>query len=209
MNQTKERGYDMASLRKMVGMYREELRDGIAEVIFWKDGRSWNAEAFWLDNDFKFESEDVDRVEEILNTDPNAIIVNGYYTCPFTNSDEDGKPSDINFMMECIRKRYENGSCLLADFFAEHKAEEVQDLPEADVIQPVKADPTVEDKQRICKVLVPVLQMTKDLHDLVDLNFDPGCKMVSAKFSNGAVKWANVTADSGTFMICDIIDQIT
>ena len=209
MNQTKERGYDMASLRKMVGTYREELRDGIAEVIFWKDGRSWNAEAFWLDNDFKFEAEDMDRVEEILNTDPNAIIVNGYYTCPFTNSDEDGKPSDINFMMECIRKRYENGSCLLADFFAEHKTEEVQNLPEADVIQPVKTDPTVENKQRICKALIPVLQMTRNLYDLVDLDLDPVTELVTATFYSGHTKRANVAMDSGTSMIRDIIGQIT
>ena len=32
----------MASLRDSVKDYQEELRDGIAWVAFWKEGRSWN-----------------------------------------------------------------------------------------------------------------------------------------------------------------------
>lgn len=178
----------MASLRKMVGTYREELRDGIADVIFWKDGRSWNAEAFWLDGD-KFEVEDMDRVEEILNMDPNAIIVNGYDNCPFTPGDGDVKASDIDFMMDHIRKRYEQHLCQLADF--------------------VPTEPTVEDKQEICKKLIPVLQMTRNLYDLVDLDFDPVTELVTATFSSGHTKRANVAIDSGTSMIRDIIGQIT
>lgn len=318
MNQTKERGYNMASLRKMVGTYREELRDGIADVIFWKEGRSWNAEAFWLDGD-KFEVEDMDRVEEILIADQNAIIVNGYTTCPFSTGDEDSGASKIDFMMDHIRKRYENGSCLLVDFFAEHKAEEVQNQKEAKTIkfqvgkkyqccglyggeyritvigrsgnliqyvfdedtsddrsvqtgeviiqnheimdhdlnvidqvqveslvaweyhsqyapdneadrgyyfamdpgalyskeeldtlcEQSKTDSKVENKQQICKALIPVLQMTRNLYDLVDLDFDPVTELVAATFSSGHTKRANVAMDSGTSMIRDIIDQIT
>lgn len=318
MNQTKERGYNMASLRKMVGTYREELRDGIADVIFWKEGRSWNAEAFWLDGD-KFEVEDMDRVEEILIADQNAIIVNGYTTCPFSTGDEDSGASKIDFMMDHIRKRYENGSCLLVDFFAEHKAEEVQNQKEAKTIkfqvgkkyqccglyggeyritvigrsgnliqyvfdedtsddrsvqtgeviiqnheimdhdlnvigqvqveslvaweyhsqcapdneadrgyyfamdpgalynkeewdtlgEQSKTDPKVENKQQICKALIPVLQMTRNLYDLVDLDFDPVTELVTATFSSGHTKRANVAVDSGTSMIRDIIGQIT
>ena len=34
----------MASLRDTVKDYQDELRDGIAWVAFWKQGRSWNAE---------------------------------------------------------------------------------------------------------------------------------------------------------------------
>ena len=37
----------MASLRTMVGRFRNELREGVAYVAFWKNGRSWGAEAFW------------------------------------------------------------------------------------------------------------------------------------------------------------------
>lgn len=39
----------MASLRDSVKDYQEELRDGIAWVAFWKEGRSWNAELFHLE----------------------------------------------------------------------------------------------------------------------------------------------------------------
>ena len=41
----------MASLRDTVKDYQDELRDGIAWVAFWKQGRSWNAEYFHLDMD--------------------------------------------------------------------------------------------------------------------------------------------------------------
>ena len=69
----------------------------------------------------------------------------------------------------------------------------------------VPTEPTVEDKQEICKALIPVLQMTRNLYDLVDLDFDP----VTATFSSGHTKRANVAMDSGTSMIRDIISQIT
>ena len=39
----------MASLRDTVKDYQDELRDGIAWVAFWKQGRSWNGEDFYLD----------------------------------------------------------------------------------------------------------------------------------------------------------------
>ena len=39
----------MASLRDTVKQYQEELRDGIAWVVFWREGRSWNGEDFYLD----------------------------------------------------------------------------------------------------------------------------------------------------------------
>ena len=44
----------MASLRDSVKDYQEELRDGIAWVAFWKQGRSWNAELFHLEVDGTF-----------------------------------------------------------------------------------------------------------------------------------------------------------
>ena len=39
----------MASLRDKVKELQEDLRDGIAWVAFWKEGRSWNAEDFHLE----------------------------------------------------------------------------------------------------------------------------------------------------------------
>ena len=106
----------MASLRTMVGTYRDELREGCAMVAFWKNGCSWNAEAFWLDGDDRIEPEDMERVAEILDIDPHAIILDGYNDCPFTNYDENGKASSIEFMMEHIAWRYEERMCQLSRF---------------------------------------------------------------------------------------------
>ena len=64
-----------------------------------------------------------------------------------------------------------------------------------------------EDKQAICKALLPVLQMTRNLHDLLDLEYDSKNELVLAYFPTG-IKRANVSMDSGTSMIRDIIGQI-
>lgn len=43
----------MASLRDIVKDYQDELRTGIVWVAFWKEGRSWNADYFYLElNDY-------------------------------------------------------------------------------------------------------------------------------------------------------------
>lgn len=67
------------------------------------------------------------------------------------------------------------------------------------------------DKKEICKALVPVLQMTRNLYDLVDLQYiasEDGRETVIAVFDSGYTKLANVSMDSGTSMIRDIIYQI-
>ena len=69
----------MASLRDTVKDYQDELRDGIAWVAFWKQGRSWNAEYFHLDMDDTLYPEDRSRLEEIKSIDTAAVILNGYY----------------------------------------------------------------------------------------------------------------------------------
>ena len=65
----------MASLRDTVKDYQDELRDGIAWVAFWKQGRSWNAEYFHLDMDDTLYPEDRSRLEEIKSIDPAAVIL--------------------------------------------------------------------------------------------------------------------------------------
>ena len=105
----------MASLRTMVGRFRNELREGVAYVAFWKNGRSWGAEAFWLDPRYNtIEEDDTREMWQIINTDPNAIIVNGFDSCPF-----DGK-STVEHMLEHIRWRYEDHRCQLVDFYKDH-----------------------------------------------------------------------------------------
>lgn len=66
----------------------------------------------------------------------------------------------------------------------------------------------MEDKQRICDLLLPALQATRNLSDLVDLRYDGFTEIVTATFDTGYSKHANVGCDSGTAMIRDIIKQI-
>ena len=75
----------MAALREKVRWYKGEIEDGICWVAFWKEGRSWNAESFWIEDGsyedgYIFEREDVERMAEILKTDHKAVMLNGYYT---------------------------------------------------------------------------------------------------------------------------------
>ena len=76
---TRKEVLHMASLRDSVKNYQDELRDGIAWVAFWKQGRSWNAELFHLEVDGTLEPFDRSRLEEIKAADPAAVILNGYY----------------------------------------------------------------------------------------------------------------------------------
>ncbi len=218
----------MASLRTMVGRFRDELREGVAYVAFWKNGRSWGAEAFWLDPGYfedygdAIEEDDAREMRQILNTDSNAIIVNGFESCPFGES-----------AVEHIRWRYEDHRCQLVDFYKDHckvkdefearpiitakrkdaepelevKEQESPQLMEAKELEHLQETPT-EDKRRICSELAPVLRLTRNLYDLAYLHYDPRTETVKATFLNGHTKTANVALDSGTAMIRDIIQQI-
>lgn len=68
----------------------------------------------------------------------------------------------------------------------------------------------MENKQEICEALLPVLQMTRNLFDLIGLVYDRANdeEVVFAIFANGSIKRVNVNMDSGTAMIMDIIKQI-
>lgn len=70
----------MPSLRSIASWEADTIRDGIAWVVIWKEGRSWHSEAMWLNPETDtLEPEDLKRAREILEKDPNAIAVNGYY----------------------------------------------------------------------------------------------------------------------------------
>jgi len=66
----------------------------------------------------------------------------------------------------------------------------------------------MEDKQQILNLLLPALQATRNLSDLVNLKLDPTKEMVIATFESGSSKVANVAADSGISMIRDVIKKI-
>lgn len=65
-----------------------------------------------------------------------------------------------------------------------------------------------EDKQNILDLLLPALQATHELHDLVSLVYDPRRELVYAKLAGGPTRIANVAMDSGTSMIRNLIKQI-
>lgn len=65
-----------------------------------------------------------------------------------------------------------------------------------------------EDKQKILDLLLPSLQATRNLHDLIGLDYDEESETVIATFNNGYQKRVNVAMDSGTAMICDVIRKI-
>lgn len=72
----------------------------------------------------------------------------------------------------------------------------------------IDVEPLEEDKQLICDKLLAVLQITRNLYDLIELQYNPEKEIVVAGFANGYTKTANVALDSGTSMIRDIIRQI-
>lgn len=69
-----------------------------------------------------------------------------------------------------------------------------------------------ENKAEIVKALLPVLQMTRMYRgDLFDLQYEKhpnDYETVTAVFSSGYKKVANVSMDSGEAMIRDILNQI-
>ena len=71
-----------------------------------------------------------------------------------------------------------------------------------------KGAANMENKKEIVALLLPVLQATRNLSDLIDLTFDEKTELVTATLSNGSKKLANVAMDSGTSLIRDIIGQI-
>ncbi len=64
-----------------------------------------------------------------------------------------------------------------------------------------------EDKQKICDLLLPVLQATRGLCDLQELEYCWSRGLVYAKFPY-TTKIVTVEADSGIAMIKDIITHI-
>lgn len=82
----------------------------------------------------------------------------------------------------------------------------------ADEMETVEAEPKAnarEDKQKILDLLLPALQATANLYDLVSLTYlnESHFEGVKAEFRNGS-KYANTAMDSGTSMIRDILNQI-
>ena len=104
----------MASLRDIVKQYQEELRDGIAWVAFWREGRSWNGDYFYLEANDALTAEDKSRLEEIRQKDPAAVMLNSYY-CGYL-----GEDMTVDELTAGVRRHYENGYNSVADFIEAH-----------------------------------------------------------------------------------------
>ncbi len=136
----------MAALTTIAKEWANELRDGIAWVIVWKTGRSWNAQAVWLDAFYDtFELEDVWFARKVLELDSHAVILNGYYCGHFHET------MTISELAAGIRWHYENGCNLLAESTAfpsepiERPANLPADMPWYDSPTTKDIDPYVYD----------------------------------------------------------------
>ena len=104
----------MASLRDAVKVYQDELRAGIAWIAFWREGRSWSSDYIYLEMDDTLTPEDRSRLQEIQQTDPAAVVLNGYY-CGYL-----GEDMNLSELTAGVRRHYENGYNNIADFIEAH-----------------------------------------------------------------------------------------
>ena len=64
-----------------------------------------------------------------------------------------------------------------------------------------------ENKQTICNNLCDTLRLTRQYHDLLQLNYNDDKEIVEAVFEQGT-KYINVAMDSGSAMIRDIVNHL-
>ena len=102
----------MAALRDIARDVAEEIRDGIGWVIVYRTGRSWSALTLWSDlGSGEWETDDLNDAIGILKTDPDAVVLNGYYCGHF------GEGMTIDEIAAGIRWHYEGGHNRLADYY--------------------------------------------------------------------------------------------
>ena len=65
----------------------------------------------------------------------------------------------------------------------------------------------MENKRKICDLLLPALQQTRSLCDLVDLEYIQEQGIVLATFPSRSIR-INVMADSGIAMIKDVVEVL-
>ena len=66
----------------------------------------------------------------------------------------------------------------------------------------------MENKQKICNLLLKTLQATDNARDLVSLTYSADEEVVTALFESGGKRVINVNMDSGTAMIRDIMNHL-
>lgn len=104
----------MATLRQNAQDMLDIAREGIGWIALWKDGKGWMSMDFYPDIDkddnLIFEDYDQEQLKNIVNLDPNAILVNAYYwnlgDCTCMTRDT---------LANALRWQYEMGRAKLVD----------------------------------------------------------------------------------------------
>ena len=73
----------MASLRDVAQKVKCVAEEGIGWILLWKEGKSWEGTAIWPDYieescSLILSDEDRDMIREIVEEDPQAILVNSW-----------------------------------------------------------------------------------------------------------------------------------
>ena len=106
----------MASIRQAAQNVINEARDGIAWIAVWKEGKSWDAMAFWPEYDestdsFIFDDEwRLELLRGILAADEHAAFVNGWW-----NNLGDPETMTRDSLAGALRWQYGLGHSRLAD----------------------------------------------------------------------------------------------
>ena len=100
----------MGTLREEARYYREDFRGGTSWILFWKVKRSWHLYLLWnTDYDertatWEMSYEDADLVHKVMKVDPNALVLNGYYS---NLGDPDSMTTDS--LTNALLRQYEDG----------------------------------------------------------------------------------------------------
>lgn len=166
------------ALRTIAKEYAQEIRDGIAWVIVWKTGRSWHAEAVWLDTDTDLlQQDDLATVRGILDQDPKAVMLNGYYCGHF------GEAMTINELAAGIRWHYEGGCNLLAGstVFPEEAAVHPADIQMAECLPQDSTQKEFLEKGKFEELIGrPVTDVDYEVAEMAYL-FHPAFRAMSKK----------------------------
>ena len=94
------------------------------------------------------------------------------------------------------------------DYLLGHEENDQKEDKKMDVKVSINVTEMKENKQAICDALLPSLQKTRHLSDLISLRYDEKLEIVIALFENRSTKLVNVAMDSGIAMIQDITEQL-
>ena len=145
----------MASIRKAAQWVLDDCRDGIGWVAIWKEGRSWESERIYgVDFDERTYTATIDAPEEqerlqaILDIDPHAIIVNGYY-----HNLGDPECMTRDTLADALRWQYELQNATVANFLenivqnAQEPADHEEQIAASDLDNMPKNEEDDEDEQ--------------------------------------------------------------